>query len=93
MTSIKKLRDGVIKEKKKNKIQKMPQTDSEFEENLEIYGFEKDQYKCYKYESVVEVEDMKVMEDYKIKSLTCQSNKEVIEIEEFVKYKVEMKLL
>lgn len=42
---------------------------------------------------MVEIKDMKVMEDYKIKSLTCQSNKEVIEIEEFVKYKVEMKLL
>lgn len=42
MTSIKKLRDGVIKEKKKSKIEKMSQTDSEFEENLEIYGFEKD---------------------------------------------------
>ena len=53
MTSVKKLRDGVIKQKKKSKMQKISPTDGEFEDNLEIYGFEKDEFKCYKYETVV----------------------------------------
>ena len=61
MDSIKKLRDGVIKEKKKKKLDKISCIDSNFDDHLEIYGFEKEEFRCYKYETCLEVEDMKIM--------------------------------
>ena len=49
LSTIKKLRDGTIMERKKSKLEKILSTDYNFEDTLEIYGFEVNDYKCYKY--------------------------------------------
>lgn len=65
------LGEGLIKEKKRHKTEVIPVTDLEFDDQLEIYGFERDVYGCCKYETTVEVENMKLNEEYLISSLRC----------------------
>jgi len=75
VSSIRKMKDGTIKEKKKNSLESIPDSDGDFADQLEINGFDEGQFKCYKYETTLEVEDMRPNEDYNIKSLKSTVSK------------------
>ena len=53
LTSIRKIKEGGIKEKNKNSIESIPESDGNFAEQLETHGFEEGDFKCYKYETTL----------------------------------------
>lgn len=53
-------------------------------------GFEKHFYGCYKYETSVDVSNMKTDENYLVKSLKTSERKEQITEEEYQKYRAEL---
>jgi hypothetical protein len=93
LVSIRKLTDGVIKEKKKNSIESIPNSDGGFADQLETHGFEEDEFKCYKYQTTLEVENMRFNEEYSTKSMKSTVVKEAVDIEEFIRHKLELKLV
>ena len=81
LVSIRKLADGAINEKKKNTIESIPNADGGFADQLETHGFEEGEFKCYKYETTLEMENMRFNEEYSIKSMKSTVVKEAVDIE------------
>lgn len=75
---IRKVSDGVVKENKTCRVMQFSNSDEGFEDQLEILGFEVNVFGCYKFQTSVEINNMKTDENYLVKSLKTSEKKQQI---------------
>lgn len=90
VTAIRKLAEKYFTETKTVKTQITSINQKNFEDQLEIFGFEVGDFGCYKYLTKIDVKSMKKNEDYSLKSLKTFEVKQPMEVSEYVRVKMQL---
>ena len=78
---------GDVYKRQVKKVTKIAPGQNAFEDQLEVCGFETNEYSAYKFTTTVEIPHMKEKEEYPCGSLKCYEEKEAIDFMDFHKLK------